>query len=972
MSHPYYEAYTPGAGLLPARAAFSSDAPRIDLTGEWNFRYSPSVAQAADGFEAPDFDDGDWDNLPVPAHWALHGHGAPVYTNVRYPFPVDPPHVPEENPTGDYRRTFDLPDGWPDGDAVLRFDGVESCYRVWLNGHELGHAKGSRLPAEFPVGPLLRPGRNVLAVRVHQWSSGSYLEDQDMWWLAGIFRAVAVIARPAGRLDDFFVHAGYDHTTGAGTLRVDCSAPAWLTVPELGIHQHPADRELHLDRVEPWTAETPRLYRGKLAAAGENVPVRFGFRTVTIEDGQLLVNGRRLKLNGVNRHEFHPETGRALTPETMRADVELMKRHNINAVRTSHYPPDAAFLDLCDEHGLWVIDECDLETHGFFDAAGQRHLWQNNPTDEPNWREACLDRMRRMVERDKNHPSIVLWSLGNESGTGTNLAAMAGWARQRDPSRPIHYEGDRACAYVDVYSRMYASHAEVEAIGRRDEEPEPGASPELDARRRAMPFLLAEYAHAMGNGPGGLTEYQELFETYPRCQGGFVWEWIDHGISRPTSDGRPDYAYGGEFGEEVHDGNFVIDGLLFPDRTPSPGLTEYAKVIEPVRITPAPGEPAPGIRITNRYGFLDTRHLAFGWQLLDDGAIVAEQPLEVAPLGPGHTVQLPLPDLPPVRGEAYLVVSATLAEGTGWAPAGHLVAWGEIPLTERTVPPLPARCAPAAADDGVWLGPGRFDARTGTLQAIAGLELTGPRLELWRAPTDNDYAGRRHFVRPAEVWSRLGLDRLRHRTIDITTGTDTLTVRTRVGAAATALGVFATYHWSAHEDTLRLLVDVEPDGDWPCPWPRLGLALALPGDLDQVTWYGRGPGEAYPDSRQAARIGRYTASVDSLQTPYVRPQENGHRTDTRYLVLAAAHGPALHITGVPTIGFTARRWTSQDLDAAAHHSDLTPSDRIHLTLDHAVHGLGSASCGPGVLPAHQLTPTAARFEIRLSHQESSA
>ncbi|MHA4819843.1 glycoside hydrolase family 2 TIM barrel-domain containing protein [Streptomyces aculeolatus] len=973
MSLPYYEAYTPGTGVLPARAAFASDAPRIDLSGDWTFRYAPSVARAADGFQSPDFDDAAWGTLPVPAHWALHGHGAPIYTNVRYPFPVDPPHVPQENPTGDYRRAFDLPAGWPHGDAVLRFDGVESCYRVWLNGHELGHAKGSRLPAEFPVGRLLREGRNVLAVRVHQWSSGSYLEDQDMWWLAGIFRAVTVIARPPERLDDFFVHAGYDHTTGAGSLRIDCSTPAVLTVPELGIDQHPAGRELQLDGIEPWTAETPRLYRGELATAGEKVPVRFGFRTVTIEDGEVRVNGRRLQLHGVNRHEWHPDTGRALTPETMRADVELMKQHHINAVRTSHYPPDDAFLDLCDEYGLWVIDECDLETHGFGDASGREHPWQDNPSDDPNWRDAYLDRMRRTVERDKNHPSIILWSLGNEAGTGTNLAAMADWTRQRDPSRPIHYESDHACAYVDLYSRMYTSHQEVEAIGRGTEEPAPGVTEDADARRRAMPFLLVEYGHAMGNGPGGLAEYQELFDTYPRCAGGFVWEWIDHGISRPASDGTPDYAYGGEFGEEIHDENFVIDGLCFPDRTPSPGLTEFAKVIEPVRITPtAPDGQTPGIHVTNRYGFIDTCHLAFGWQLLDDGVPIAAGPLDVPALAPGHSTRLPLPPHPSPLGEGYLVVRATLAKNTLWAPSGHTVGWGEIPLTERTVPQLSTPSIPAFAGNSVNLGPARFDAGTGALQRIGGIDLSGPRLDLWRAPTDNDHAGRRHPVRPAETWSRLGLDRLRQRTIDVSTTGDVLTVRTREAPAATALGVFATYRWSAHGDTMRVLVDIDPDGNWPCPWPRLGLALTLPATLDQVSWYGRGPGEAYPDSRQAARIGRHTATVDDLQTPYVRPQENGHRADTRLLALTAADGTSLHITGIPTLGFTARRWTSHALEAAAHHSDLTPSDHIHLTLDHAVHGLGSASCGPGVLPAHHLTPATARFEIRLSHQESHA
>ncbi|MFK0154693.1 glycoside hydrolase family 2 TIM barrel-domain containing protein [Streptomyces sp. NPDC090493] len=969
MSRPYYEEFAPGAGLLPARARFASDAPHIDLAGHWAFRLASSVAEAAPGFWEPDFDDRAWDTLPVPSHWALHGHGAPIYTNVRYPFPVDPPHVPDENPTGDHRRTFELPSEWPQGDAVLRFDGVESCYRVWLNGQELGYATGSRLPAEFPVGHLLRPGRNVLAVRVHQWSSGSYLEDQDMWWLAGIFRAVTLISQPAEGLTDFFVHAGYDHTAGSGSLYVECVTPALLSIPELGIVDQPADREIILDHVEPWTAETPRLYHGELRTPDERAPVRIGFRTVAIENGELRVNGRRLQFHGVNRHEFHPETGRALTRDVMRADIELMKRHNINAVRTSHYPPDPAFLDLCDEYGLWVIDECDLETHGFERASGEEHAWHANPVDDPRWLDACTDRMRRMVERDKNHPSVVVWSLGNECGDGTNLAAMAEWTRQRDPSRPIHYEGDRNGAYTDLYSRMYLTPDEVAATGRYEDLPEPVPGSGAAAARRDLPFILAEYGHAMGNGPGALSEYHEVFETHPRCQGGFIWEWIDHGISRRPPDDRPGYLYGGDFGEEIHDGNFVITGLVFPDRTPSPGLTEFSKVIEPVRITPRTD--GAGIRIGNRYRCLDTSHLDFGWQLLDDGTPVAEGDLDVPVLDPGESIELPLPALPPTSGETWLVLSAALAKDWSWARAGHTVAWGEIPIAAQSVPELPEPVRPVATGTELRLGPGTFDARTGELLALGNIPLVGPRVDLWRAPTDNDHASRRHINRLADAWRKLGLDRLRHRLVSVTTDDRELVLRTRIAPAATTLGVFAAYRWSAHGDVLRLRVTIEPDGDWPCPWPRIGLSMALPGALSHVEWYGRGPGEAYPDSRRAARIGRYAAIVDDLQTPYVMPQENGNRTEARYLTLTDTHGEGLSVTGVPHIDFSARRWTDHDLDTARHLSDLTPTPQIHLNLNHAHQGLGSAACGPGVLPAYRLGPDAVRFEVWFRHQEAT-
>jgi beta-galactosidase len=637
MQPGYLEDFARPRGTLPPRAWFRSDAPALDLSGRWRFRLSPTPADAPDGFWAPDFDDAGWAQLPVPSSWPMHGHGRPAYTNKNYPFPIEPPHVPTDNPTGDHRLTFDVPAHWPrtrGARAVLRLDGVDSCGRVWLNGRELGVTQGSRVPAEFDVTDALRTGSpNVLAVRVHQWSAASYLEDQDMWWLPGIFREVTLLARPAGGIDDFFVRADYDHASGAGTLRVECAAPARLGVPELGLVDAAVNESLRIDAVRPWTAETPHLYAGELATDTERVPVRIGFRTVAIIDGVLTVNGRRILLRGVNRHEFHPDTGRVVPAETVRAELELMKRHNVNAIRTSHYPPHPRVLGLCDELGFWVIDECDLETHGFV-----QHGWRHNPSDDALWTDAYLDRMRRMVERDKNHASVIMWSLGNEAGIGVNHAAMADWTRDRDPGRPLHYEGDRECRYVDVYSRMYADHEEVDAIGRRVERPLD--DPAADARRRAMPFILCEYAHAMGNGPGGLSEYQELFERYPRCQGGFVWEWLDHGVRRRTPDGREYFAYGGDFGEALHDGNFVIDGLVFPDRTPSPGLVEFAKVVEPVRIAAGPDG---ALRVTNRYDFRDLSHLRFGWRLEADGEPVASGDLSVPPLAPGEHADLPPP-----------------------------------------------------------------------------------------------------------------------------------------------------------------------------------------------------------------------------------------------------------------------------------------------------------------------------------------
>ncbi|HTF50098.1 MAG TPA: glycoside hydrolase family 2 TIM barrel-domain containing protein [Pseudonocardia sp.] len=934
MTPPYLEDPSPGYGALPPRAAFTSDARSLCLSGDWRFRLSPNPESAPDGIERDGFDDADWSELPVPSNWQLHGHGAPAYTNMRYPFPVEPPFVPSENPTGDYRLRFSLGRDWLAEPAVLRFDGVDSCARVWLNGRELGVSRGSRLPVEFDVTSVLRAGENLLAVRVHQWSSGSYLEDQDMWWLSGIFRDVSLLARPVGGIPDYFLRADYNHRSGVGTLRVETSAAARISVPELGVLDRPVGAPITVGPVEPWSAEVPRLYDGELYTATERVPLRIGFRTVAIEGGQLRVNGRRILFKGVNRHEHHPEHGRAVPREVAVQDVLMMKRHNINAVRTSHYPPHPEFLELCDRYGLWVIDECDLETHGF-ELLG----WAGNPTDDPAWADACLDRMRRTVERDKNRPSVILWSLGNECHTGANLAAMAGWTRGRDDSRPVHYEGDAECAYVDVHSRMYADHSEVDRIGRRDDE---------NARRRELPFILCEYGHAMGNGPGGLLEYRELFERYPNCQGGFVWEWIDHGITLRNASGRAYFGYGGDFGEPLHDGNFCADGLVFPDRTPSPGLLELAKVHEPVRITAGPG----GIRVQNQYDFATLAHLAFHWTLEEQGLTVAKGPLDVPEVAPGAFLDVALPELATTHGETWLTVWATLAEDAPWAAAGHAVAWGQLPIMPAAQLPRSAGAlAPVRSAERLQLGIAGFDPRTGLLTDLAGHPVRGPRLELWRAPTDNDSGG----PHPEAVWWRAGgLDRLQHRVISVDAGAAELVVRTRVAPAALGFGMLTSYRWSASGDTVRLRLDVEPDGDWPGTLPRLGLGMAVPGELDRIEWFGGGPGEAYPDSRQAARIGQFSSRVDDLQTPYVFPQENGTRIDVRWARLTSATGAELRIDGSPPFGLAARRWTAADLDAATHTVDLLPGELVELSLDLAQHGLGTASCGPGVLPQYQL------------------
>jgi len=954
----YVESFSPGHGYAPARAS-QAGGRRLSLDGIWKFRCARGPADLTPGFEATDFDDTHFDDIAVPSCWQLAGlpgpprYSPPAYTNLTYPFPVDPPHVPGRNPAGEYRRHFTLPPDWP-GSAVVRFDGVDSCFAVFVNGAAAGDSQGSRLVREFDITRLLTPGDNVIAVRVHQWSAGSYLEDQDMWWLSGIFRSVTVIAEPPGAIRDFFVHADYDAGRGTATLRVDADGPARLSVPELGIDGAPADAG-HRVAAEPWSDECPRLYSAVLAGPGGEISFRVGFRRIEVAGGQIRLNGRPVQFRGVNRHEWHPETGRSLDEATLRADVVLMKQHNINAVRTSHYPPDPRFLALCDEYGLLVIDECDLETHGFALAN-----WRGNPSDDPRWRPAYLDRIQRTVERDKNHPSVIMWSLGNESGTGRNLEAMAGWIRGRDASRLIHYEGEHDAFYADVYSRMYPGYDELDAIGRQAE---PGtANPEYDERRRALPVILCEYGHAMGNGPGGLAEYQALFDRHPRLHGGFVWEWIDHGITQVTPAGERYFGYGGDFGEPVHDGNFVIDGLVFPDRAPSPGLLEAKAVFAPVAIAIDPG--TRSIAVQNRQHTAGTRRYRFRWRVEDGGVLRAAGDLAVPAVPAGGTGHVGFPPAltgamaPRPEAERWLTVTASLAADTRWAAAGHEVAFGQAPLAGPAVaePHIPA-ATPGRRPGQRTLGCAALDGDTGELRRLGPFAVHSAAPDFWRAPTDND------APTVALAWRRAGLDRLQRRILAVEHGEDVLRTRLRMAPAGADFGLLATLTWTAGG---LLSIHVAPDGAWPCPLPRIGLLVVLDADIEEVSWFGRGPGEAYRDTHLATRVGRFSAPVSSLATPYVRPQENGNRMQVRSLTLSGQPGQSLGVTGYPYFDCTVRRWSPRLLTAAGHTPDLVPDGRTYVHLDAAHHGIGSGSCGPRVLPGHTLTAHTVRYALRFS------
>ncbi len=1002
-------------------AALSADRGNssryLPLNGTWRFHYAPSPTEAPAGFERADFDASDWDQLPVPSCWQMHGYGRPQYTNVAYPFPVDPPLVPNDNPTGSYLREFSVDSSFLERrQVVLRFEGVDSAFHVYVNGEEAGFSKGSRLPSEFDVTDFVRAGRNTLAVQVVQWSDASYMEDQDMWWLSGIFRDVYLLSRPEPlRLADVHIKTAYDPETSEGEVEVAAAlhtgeAGAGGTIalrlldPSGELAGETTDNAVAADEsgesafshrfklpgAQSWSAETPKLYTLLVTLKTpegdilEVVPQRVGLRTVAIENGLLLVNGRAVVFRGVNRHEHHPDLGRAVDYETMLEDVRLMKTHNVNAVRTSHYPSDPKWYDLCDEHGLYLIDECDLETHGFVVQQSGK-----NPVVDPVWKDACVDRMERTVHRDKNHPSVIIWSLGNECGMGPNIHAMAEAARAIDPGRPLHYEPDHRLEVADIFSLMYASHELVARIGEGKETLDEGIRATLEPSAYAdKPFVLCEYVHAMGLGPGGIKEYWDLFYKYPRVQGGWVWEWIDHGIRRTTPDGREYFAYGGDFGESPHDGNFVIDGLVFPDRTPSPGFIELKKVMEPVTVE-AEDLAAGRFRVTNRYDFLALDHLICSWRLTANGRVAASGTLPAPDIAAGHSGTIDVPLEKPARpepGARYdLVLSFSLAADEAWAERGHEVAWEQFRLPweadsstppERSAGRLTVEDRPDTIEVQGDAFRVTFDRVRGRMTSweVQGRPLLreGPLLEFNRAATDND----RGKIGVADSWRQSSLHDLRHRAgeaaVEVSDDAVMVTIPSRIAPPSLADRIIeATYVYTVRANgVVELETSGTPTGAWPESLPRIGLSLTLPAELDTVKWLGLGPGESYPDTCRSARHGLYRMPVDALFTPYVFPQENGQRSGCSWLTLTTAGGDGLFVGGDPEIAFTAHRQTIEDLEAARHLHELPRRDFINLILTHRMHGIGTNSCGPGVLPQYVLKPEPFRFRVRFSPKSS--
>ena len=952
-----------------------------NLNGNWKFAFTTNPYRGPKDFEKEDFNDDAWNSIKVPGYWQLQGYGHPHYTDDMYIFPVNPPKVPTtENETGFYRRTVYIDGQWLKDQVILRFEGVDSSYHLWINGEAVGYSEGSRLPSEFDITPYVKEGKNVIAVKVYRWCSGSYLEDQDMWWLSGIFRDVSILRRPRTQIKDYFAKGILDETYENGILDLEVEVEfddetddnlsleiKLLDNNDKVIEERkiPVERNLYqaliIPKVKKWSAETPNLYKLLIALKkGEEiieiVPQRIGFRKVEIKDELLLLNGKDILFKGVNLHDHHEKLGRIYPRELMIKDIKLMKQHNINAVRCSHYPKSPEFYDLCDEYGLYVMDETDLETHGFQYIGNLSTI-----SDDRAWEKAYVDRARRMVERDKNYTSIIMWSLGNESGFGCNFRAMAEYCHEKDDSRPVHYEEDREAEVADVISTMYSSVEKMMENGEKDLE---------------KPHILCEYAHAMGNGPGGLRAYQDLFYKYKRLQGGFVWEWLEHGIKQVSGNGQSYYVYGGDFGDYPNNSNFVVDGLVHADRRPTPGLKEYKKVIEPLTISME--DLAKGIFVVkNLYDFIDLSHLEASYSIWCNGKViyhnVKSMPI-IKPYDKGIMVlEYDKPDVLEENSTYYLNIEFLLKNSNAWAKKGHCIAKEQFKLPwENEAKIIPSKGHMAVIEEDSFLSIEgeefkiEFDLIKGELcrWAYNGVELLekGPKFNVWRAAIDNDmYA--------VKKWKAAHLD-LCKEYVESTSWLEEnnciiVNINTYSAPPSYSYGYNLSYEYMVYGDGhIKINLNGVPKGEFPEMLPRIGIKLNINKELSNVSWHGRGPGECYCDSKEANFYGIYEDKVENLYTDYVYPQSNGNRTDVKWVALNEDSGIGFMAKG-NKLEFSASYYTEEDLDEAKHTYELKKRDFITLNLDYEQNGLGSNSCGQAQLLQYRVEPKEFNFNIVL-------
>jgi beta-galactosidase len=941
------------------------------LNGMWKFRWVPRPADRPVGFEQDRYDVSGWDSLRVPSNWEFQGYGVPIYVNQPYEFPgkPDPPHIPHDNnPVGSYKRWFTIPHGWSGREVFIHFGGVKSAFYIWINGVRVGYSEDSRTPAEWRITPYIREGMNTVALEVYRWSDGTYLECQDMWRISGIERDVYLVSTPRIRIRDFWIRAGLDEKYENGKLNISVdlvshglsrtlqghtvtmslmdsggTTVAHITAPVQAVTDTSAvavfSREIQRPRM--WTAETPYLYTVLLSlvdpagVSAEVATCKTGFRTIEIRAGLLLVNGVRIRIKGVNRHEHDGITAHVMSDEMMLKDITLFKQFNINAVRTCHYPNDPRWYELCDRFGIYVVDEANIESHGM--GYGDRSLAKN-----PDWKEMHLDRTIRMVERDKNHPSVIIWSLGNEAGDGPNFAATSSWIRTRDASRPVHYERAGEGPNTDIVCPMYPwSYLE-----------------EYGSQLQRRPLIMCEYAHSMGNSTGNLQDIWDIIDRYDHLQGGFIWDWVDQGMQKAGPGGELYWGYGGDWGPKdiPTDGNFLCNGLVLPDRTPHPALWEVKKVYQPVKFKAIPLA-SDQIEIRNDFDFLGLGKYAVRWSLEGDGRTMEGgvlQDLEIPPHGK-RTVRIPFGRFDPQPGvEYFLNFSVTTTDQEPLIGKGHIVASEQflLPVT-RPIPTERRSGIPPVVlsenDSDVTVRGNTFEVvfrkSDGTLAKyrVEGKELLVGDLtpSFWRPPTDNDFGSRTNET--SASWRHAGA----HRVLSSFTAKNVSPSAVRIATAYELPGVRSVLEI---DYTVMGSADITVDyrlhvraPDLP-EIPRIGMSMSLPAEFGRLIYNGRGPHENYSDRHNSAYVGVYESTVDEQYFPYISPQENGNKTGVRWMAFRDKSGQGMLIVGDPLLSMSALRYTVEDLTqeerGTKHTIDLVKRPFTTVNIDLKQAGVG--------------------------------
>lgn len=989
--------YIPASKVIYTLVEHREESDRFQLlNGLWKFRYYKSIYELEEHFYEEGFDVSEYDIISVPGVWQNAGYDLNQYTNIRYPFPFDPPYVPQDNPCGAYIYDFEYRKCEQAPKAFLNFEGVDSCFYVWVNGKYIGYSQVSHSTSEFEITDVLRNGKNRIAVLVLKWCDGSYMEDQDKFRMSGIFRDVYILKRPEECIFDYFIRTSHTHENAAIAAKIDYlgkAVPTHITVMDAeknvaaeyqtaGGEDGAESVNVQLSIPEPilWNAENPYLYTIVFETENEVITDRIGIREIHIENSTVYFNGRPIIFRGVNRHDSDPVTGFTIGIDQLKKDMMLMKEHNFNAIRTSHYPNAPYFYQLCDEYGFYVVDEADNESHGPVEIYYENDQYENKLkrwneaiSDNPEFTEATVDRVKRCVYRDKNRPCVVIWSMGNECAYGCTFEEALKWTKNFDPTRLTQYEsaiyhGDKRkydFSNLDLYSRMYPSFAEIEKCIEKYSD---------------KPFILIEYCHAMGNGPGDLEDYFQLFHEKKTMCGGFVWEWCDHAVEHGTSeDGRKIYYYGGDHGEDIHDGNFCMDGLVYPDRRPHTGLLEYKNVYRPLRA--AYDQKKNELTLRNYLDFTNTADIIrIVYEVNCDGNVVEEGYIGTVSVEPHQSATLKLPVYIPDKGRTYLKLYYYSTKDSALIPKGHLFGFDEILLENddgrnQLVANTLSNSVKAGkisieeSDAYIVLKGSRFnyclDKRTGLFSKLEyeGNELITRPMEvnIWRAPTDNDM----HIKRE---WYRARYDKTSVRAYGAFAERKEAAVSIRCNMSMASDSIQRILNmdsiWTVFENgDIELSMKVEKCPEFPV-LPRFGLRLFLDKSMDQIEYYGMGPTESYCDKHRATSHGLYRSSVEKLHEDYIRPQENGSHYDCSY-VIAKSKDICFGAFSETTFSFNASVYTQEELTAKKHNFELVPSGNTVLCLDYAQNGMGSNSCGPELLEKYRFDAKKFEFGIRL-------